>query len=676
MRQDVQKIILQIRRRWKKRKTKVISILLAIIWLAVMVVLLTNWRMFGRTANGDSIKGIVQWVLLWLFGVAGAILWQFYCLFLRKKRKIKRLGVGSIVVLAIAMGTGMFWIMEWIYNPQMFTIPYQFVSLSICVSAVVFLIFLLLCNSLRLAVLLCSAMYFIWTIASYFVYEFRGLPLQIVDFLDLGTATTVAGDYEYSMTLHMLIVGVIIVSIVTSLYTGNKYKLVKGKKAKVLIRVAGIFLLVGGIRYLGWSDQPDSWNVVLNGNRPGDSFYNYGMQMCVIRGARDSIVKEPEGYSVEELQQVSDEIESGNAGSSKKPNIIAVMDETFSDLTWIRDFPVSEEIIPFYNSLTENTIKGKLLVPVLGGGTGKTEFEFLTGTSMRMFNSTPYVVLGKKLDASMVEPLESQGYKTAAIHPFIPTNYNREVAYEAMGFDRFLSFDDFQGERMVRDFISDEACFDRIEEMIKDEEDPLFTFCVTMQNHSPYTKEYENSIELLEYTDSQVEQYMSLIHESDRALQKLIEDLEKSDEPTVVVFFGDHLPTLSEDFYEYVFGKTDEEMTFEENQNYYLTPFLIWANYDIEEQQDVVTSSNYLGAMTLETAGVELTKYQQYLLDLREKVPAFSGTAYYGHDGRFHEYGSGGREEENLPLDDCINYNKIFGEESRLDEFFFLKNDE
>ena len=197
-----------------------------------------------------------------------------------------------------------------------------------------------------------------------------------------------------------------------------------------------------------------------------------------------------------------------------------------------------------------------------------------------------------------------------------------------------------------------------------------------MQNHSPYTKEYENSIELLEYTDSQVEQYMSLIHESDRALQKLIEDLEKSDEPTVVVFFGDHLPTLSEDFYEYVFGKTDEEMTFEENQNYYLTPFLIWANYDIEEQQDVVTSSNYLGAMTLETAGVELTKYQQYLLDLREKVPAFSGTAYYGHDGRFHEYGSGGREEEYLPLDDCINYNKIFGEESRLDEFFFLKNDE
>src|SRR5699024_7999914 len=119
------------------------------------------------------------------------------------------------------------------------------------------------------------------------------------------------------------------------------------------------------------------------------------------------------------------------------------------------------------------------------GGTGKTEFEFLTGTSMRMFNSTPYVVLGKKLDASMVEPLESQGYKTAAIHPFIPTNYNREVAYEAMGFDRFLSFDDFQGERMVRDFISDEACFDGAAEMGKDEDDPVFACCAAVEKQSP-----------------------------------------------------------------------------------------------------------------------------------------------------------------------------------------------
>lgn len=291
---------------------------------------------------------------------------------------------------------------------------------------------------------------------------------------------------------------------------------------------------------------------------------------------------------------------------------------------------------------------------------------------MRMFSSTPYVVLGKKIDVSLVEPLEEQGYATVAIHPYIPTNYNREVAYKTMGFDKFLSLEDFRGEKQVRDFVSDEACFDRIVHLIKEEEDPLFTFCVTVQNHSPYTKDYENSIRLLEYTDAEAEQYMSLIHESDQALEKLIENLKQSDEPTVVVFFGDHLPTLSQEFYRYVFGETDEEMSFEEYQNYYLTPFLIWANYDIEERENVLTSTNYLGAMTLKTSGVELTKYQQYLLQLEEKVPAFSGTSYYGKDGKFHEYGEGGDEETYFSLDDCVNYNKIFDVSNRINDFFFL----
>ena len=112
------------------------------------------------------------------------------------------------------------------------------------------------------------------------------------------------------------------------------------------------------------------------------------------------------------------------------------MDETFSDLTWIRDFPVSDEIIPFYNSLKEIPSRAKYWFQPLEEYR-KTEFEFLTGTSMRMLSSTPYVALGKKLDVSLVKPLEEQGYTTVAMHPYVPTNYNREVVYETMGFDRF-----------------------------------------------------------------------------------------------------------------------------------------------------------------------------------------------------------------------------------------------
>lgn len=676
MKEKIQKRAKRIRIRWKKRKVKITVALLLLVWLAVIIVLLKHWRLFGRSANGGSVKGIVQWAFLWIIGIAGAILWQFYALFLRKQRTIRRIGIGGMIPLAIAMGTGMFWVMEWIYNPQMFTIPYQYVALSICVSAIVFLILLLLCNSLWLAVLLCSCLYFAWTVASYFTYMFRGLPLQIVDLLDLRTAATVAGDYEYTITLHMLIVGAVITSIVTSLFVANRYQVAKSKKTKILIRIIGLVVLVGGIRYLGWSEQPERWSIELNGNRPGDSFYSYGMQMCVIRGARDAIVKEPAGYEVEELQQMADDTKIQNTRKQERPNIIAIMDETFSDLTWIRDFPVSDEIIPFYNSLKENTIKGKVLVPALGGGTGKTEFEFLTGTSMRMLSSTPYVALGKKLDVSLVKPLEEQGYTTVAMHPYVPTNYNREVVYETMGFDRFLSLEDFEGDQTIRGFISDEACFDKIVGMIEEEENPLFTFCVTMQNHSPYTKSYDASVKLTEYKDERVDQYLSLVHESDRALQNLIEHLKESDEPTVVVFFGDHLPSLSEEFYQYLFGIPRAEVPFEEYQNYYLTPFLIWANYDIEEQENVITSSNYLGAMTVEAAGVELTKYQQYLLNLREEVPAFGASSYLGQDGKFHEYGAGGQEENSLNLDDSVNYNKIFDRKNRINDLFFLDSKE
>lgn len=680
MKKRIEEPLVCIRTRWKEKKIKGAVVGLGVIWLTVMAFLFCHWKLFGREANDGSAKGIVQWFCLWGFGVFGAVGWQFYCLFLRKKWKIRRLSLTKALLFAILMGTGMFWIMEWIYNPNMFAIPYQYVAISICVSAVFFLILLLICNSLRLAALICSVFYFVWAVGSYFTYLFRGLPLQIADLLDIGTAATVAGDYDYEITLHMVIVGVIVISILTCMYTGRNYKLARTRMAKVIIRVLGIVLLAGGIYYLRSSDQPDNWGVSVDGNRPGDSFYRYGVQLCFIQGARDSIVTEPEGYSAETVEETVKGNKNGESkaaikdGMDVQPNIIAIMDETFADLNAAGEFAVSEEVLPFYHSLKENTMKGNVMVSTLGGGTGKPEFEFLTGTSMRMFGSTysPYVMIGNRLDVSLASTLKAQGYQTCAIHPFIATNYNRQITYETMGFDMYLSLDDFRGEDTKRNFVTDEVCFDKIETLIEEEEDPLFTFCVTIQNHAPYNDQgYEGEITLPEYSDEEAEQYLSLVHESDQALEGLIRDLEQSEEPTMVVFFGDHMPGLSEEFYQYIFGKTNEEMSFEEYQKYYMTPFLIWANYDIPEEEGILTSMNYLGAMTLETAGAALTEYEQYLLDLKEMVPGFSGVSYLGQDGRFHEYESGGQEEMYLTLDDCVNYNKIFDKKNRLDTFFF-----
>lgn len=685
MRENVKKLMRTAGTRWRLKKVKVGSIFLGLIWILMAGTLILNWRLFGRSANGGSIKGIIQWIFLWGIALFGAAGWQFYCLFLRKKKKDGRLGIVFIALMALVAGTGMFWIMEWIYNPKMFEIPYRYVAISICISAVVFIIMLLFCNSLRLAIGICGVMYYVWAIASYFTYLFRGLPLQSMDLLDIGTATTVAGEYEYEITLHMLIVGVILISILMCMFTGRHYKVARKRVTKIMIRILGIAMLVGGIHYLKTSEQPEAWGVSVDGNRPSDSYYKYGVQLCFIQSARDSIVKKPDGYSVEKIKEIQDSVADntekteGMQRKEEQPNIIVIMDETFADLNSFGDFEVSQEVMPFYNSLSENTIKGKTMVSTIGGGTGKTEFEFLTGTSMRMFGTTysPYVMIGKRLDVSLAATLKGQGYATCAIHPYIPTNYNREIAYKTMGFDSYLSLKDFEGMSTKRDFVTDEACYEKIRELIKEEEDPLFTFCVTIQNHSPYNNtSYEGDIKLQDYEDEEAEQYLSLVHESDQALEKMISYLEEMEEPTVVVFFGDHLPGLSQEFYQYIFGKTNEELSFEEYQNYYLTPFMIWANYDIQEQKDVLTSMNYLGAMTLEIAGAELSEYDQYLLQLQEKVPGFSAFSYYGLDGKFHEYGSGGEEEKYLALDDCVNYNKIFDISNRLNDFFFLDGEE
>ena len=218
-----------------------------------------------------------------------------------------------------------------------------------------------------------------------------------------------------------------------------------------------------------------------------------------------------------------------------------------------------------------------------------------------------------------------------------------------MGFDEYLSEDSFEGSEKIRNFVSDRAVFEKMCDLADETEEPLFTFCVTMQNHGGYgNSKYKASYSYGDGTFPKASQYLSLIQETDKAVGELIERLEKSDEKTIVVFFGDHLPALADTFYEDLNGATKEDAEFELSRKYYETPFFIWANYDIPEQKDVVTSLNYLGLETMELAGSRLTGYQEYLKDLKEKIPAFSGLAWYGTDGHYHKHGSDETVEELL----------------------------
>jgi len=328
----------------------------------------------------------------------------------------------------------------------------------------------------------------------------------------------------------------------------------------------------------------------------------------------------------------------------KRPNIIVIMDEAFSDLAVRGDFTTNEDYMPFIHRLqqgAENTRTGYLNVSVLGGNTANTEFEFLTGNTIGFLpqGSVAYQQYVQKETPSLASYLKELDYHTVAIHPYYASGWDRDRVYPLLGFDEFLSQDDFTNPKRIRNYISDESSFAKIIELYenKKEGEPLFVFNVTMQNHSGYEEEFHNftpDITVDGIDSKALSMYLSLVKQTDSALQGLIDYFSQADEDTMIVFFGDHQPTT------YVSNPilrnnkvNPETLTDEENLLKYKVPYVIWSNFDIEEQTDGETSANYLAMDVLENCDLPLPALQSSLTGLRKEYPVISAAGVREADG-------------------------------------------
>ena len=196
-----------------------------------------------------------------------------------------------------------------------------------------------------------------------------------------------------------------------------------------------------------------------------------------------------------------------------------------------------------------------------------------------------------------------------------------------------------------------------------------------MQNHGGYTEEnYQGEIQVEGYNNRASNQYLSIIHESDKALEYLIHYFEDYPEPTLIVMFGDHYPTLPDSFTEYISGSEYDDLTLEEQEMYYATPFFIWANYDIPEEEGVLTSTNYLGTMMLEQTGLEMVPYNYYLQDLQETIPALNHLGYMDPEGKFHAWEDADEKTREAEWEyECLQYNNLAEKGRRLDWFFTVE---
>ena len=363
----------------------------------------------------------------------------------------------------------------------------------------------------------------------------------------------------------------------------------------------------------------------------------------------------------------------------EKPTVIVVMSESYADLSVVGNFTTNIELTPFYDSLTENTVKGYALSSVFGAKTPNSEWEFMTGNSMAFLPSGSVVYQQYITDTptSIVSNLKNEGYTCVAMHPYYETGWSRNTVYPNMGFDETYFIDDFDQTKLLREYITDQELYENIIERYENRgaSEDLFIMSISMQNHGGYTEKYDNFIEearMLGVNYADVNQYLSLVHESDQALEYLISYFESVDEPVEIVFFGDHQPSLSSSFYPYLNGKGLSGLTEDELEALYTVPFFIWTNYDTPEETVEITSLNFLSTMVLERAGIELPAYNQFLSDMMEVVPAINARGYYSKSqGRFiHIEEAEGEEADWIRDYEILQYNNMFDRKGQSEVFF------
>lgn len=561
-------------------------------------------------------------------------------------------------------------------NGNLKTIEIPYLLGNVIIYSAIILFFCLLCRKIKWGLIVGVIVLFLFGVANYYVVLFRGSPIVPGDFFAFQTAKTVLFNYHYEIgwTLYSSTIVMVSWCILVGTFSHTTEKM----SGKALIMSCALLGSLAGaiIKMDFFKPTLDLWNL-------NTSTSQYGVAVCLVSNIRGMCISVPQGYSYERVEELSERYQIETVVANEpKPNVIIIMNESFSDLSVLSKSLDNNTYMPYYNSLKDNTIKGTALVSTIGGGTANSEYEFLTGNTMAFVPGTvPYLQFVLKKSYSLVQTFKDLGYNTTAIHPYDTKGYNRYKVYPFFGFNSFLGIEDFPNAELERKlFITDEESYKKVIEVFeadKEKEIPSFIFNVTIQNHSGYTTGYygDDRIKIagMEGEYPGTEEYLTLVKKSDEDLQVLIEYFSSIEEPTVILFFGDHLPKVEDGFYEKMLNKSMSQWSLAENQSRYEIPFFIWANYEIEERENVFTSLNYLSGLLFKVAGIPVTAYQNYLIELSQVIPAMNVNGYMNAKGEWHSYTE--ERSENILLDDYknIQYNNIFAKK-KCSQWFSLND--
>lgn len=500
---------------------------------------------------------------------------------------------------------------------------------------------------MRVSAAVVGSLYTLLTIVNAALKQFRGRGVDAIDFYSIGSAMKVAGRYHYRVTPE-LVIGILCIAgmfWIVFCYGGGYKKFAdqekeRGVSANRIMRVAvrgfalaagmSVFVMILGTNMLERRNYTPTYSSERN-----------GIVFNILLQTKHMSLDAPDNYDAGMVSESAARFRSEGIESLREyPNVIVIMNEALSDLSVYGELETNIPVFPFLDSEEEHMVKGYVYSSVYAGNTAVSEYEFLTGDSNVLFQTMPYATMikGGTNPQTLVSSLKELGYTAIAIHPYLNSVYRRTTVYNVLGFDKMLFIDDMEGLEYLRRFATDASQYRTIYQLFeqKEETERLFVFNVTVQNHGDYdfdTDEFTEPIILTQYPGEykKAEQYLSCVHESDRAFQELTEYFSNVSEPTVILMFGDHQPELEKSFYERVADSSGGDNTQRGSQ--YLVPYIVWANYELGETPCELTSLNYLQAVFMDVAGLPLTGYQQYLLEMQKEYPVISSHYVMRADG-------------------------------------------
>ena len=518
-----------------------------------------------------------------------------------------------------------------------------------------------------LSTALSGAVFTIIALINYYTRDLHGSALMPQDILNLGTAAEVMGSYTLKITHDVIKIALLFLPILAIAFVQRR--LCKGAPKRASwpargVRVAGSSLCVFLVMFFGYFGPVTIKPKTTYGWAWQNTYYTYGYLAGKIEATSlmaDPII-EPEGYSdaaaVEAFAKADGYTGPATAETAQDyPDVVLILSESFYDFDLVTDLQADTDIMPVTKNLP-NSVYGHTISPHVGGGTNSTEYEMLTSNSLILMPSiTPFNWLNLYNANSVVSYLKGLGYSTMAAHPYTNSNYQRDSAWLALGFDETHFQDDFptQDRYGDRPYQTDSATYKDWEKLYEamPEDKPRFSFLVSIQSHGDYDMN-DASLDVVhaatdygEY-DKLMDEYLSCIKMTDAAVQELCDyftaQYEKTGRKVIVAMAGDHAPSFVTHVADPSFAAAGNDLQLLQRS----TPFFIWANYPLEHTDAAISTTDPLNRMDmvmltptlLQQAGLPLSDYYKYLLEMKQNTPVVTAANdYMKADGTTAKYG-------------------------------------